>query len=69
MDAINNVEQVICSKVCYNKLVWQLAREKEDEAGCRLKWDDDGKLGTDDPNTSMQILLNWLLTEGNYSCF
>jgi len=56
MDAINNVEQVICSKVCYNKLVQQLAREKEDEASHCLKWDEDGKLGTNDPNTSMQVL-------------
>jgi len=66
-DSINNVEQVICSKVCYNKAIRQLVREKEDEVGHRLKWDEDGKLGINDPKTSMQILMNWLLTEGNYS--
>jgi hypothetical protein len=32
----------------------------------RLGWDQDGMRGPDDPNTSMRILLDWLLTETNY---
>jgi hypothetical protein len=33
----------------------------------RLLWTRDGKGGPDDTNTSMSILLKWLLSEGNYS--
>jgi hypothetical protein len=32
-----------------------------------ILWDQDGKDGPDDPNTSMRILLDWLLVEGNYN--
>ena len=32
----------------------------------QIPWDKDGQQGPDDPNNSLQILLNWLLKEGNH---
>jgi hypothetical protein len=57
----NNV--VVCTKGCYQATVKAMSGA---EPG-RGKWNSDGKNGVDDPNTSMQILLDWMTTEGNYS--
>jgi hypothetical protein len=32
-------------------------------------WNNDGKNGRNDPNTSEQILMNWLLEEGNFAAY
>ena len=32
-----------------------------------MPWDRDGRLGESDPNTSMSILLEWWMIEGNYA--
>ena len=48
--------EVVCTMACYNRLVLVT----------KLTWTNDGKDGKDDPNTSEAILLQWMLTEGNY---
>ena len=50
-------DQVICTKACYNKL----------SNPPRLNWTNDGKDGTDDPDSSERILLDWLMFPGNYN--
>jgi hypothetical protein len=37
------------------------------EQSSRTNWTSDGKNGPTDPTTLMKILLDWILTEGNYS--
>ena len=56
-------ELVACRKLCYVKMEKFVATGME----TRLPWDKDGKGGQEDPNNSEKILLDWLLTEGNYS--
>jgi hypothetical protein len=53
----------VCTKKCYDKFLKD-SRSAEDSRG---SWHNDGKKGPDDPRTSMSILLEWWLTEGNYS--
>jgi hypothetical protein len=49
----------------------ELAGGGEDQADGARKgnWESDGKGGPSDPHTSMKILLDWWMTEGNYSRF
>lgn len=51
--------QVVCKKECYTKLAAQ--------GKVRHTWTNDGAGGVEDSNSSERILLNWLLTPGNYS--
>jgi len=55
-------DNVFCTKGCYDKM----AKKKADQPG-RLNWNSDGLNGPNDPQTSMKILLDWWMTEGNYS--
>jgi hypothetical protein len=55
--------KVVCTKGCYH--AYQKASSGADSS--RGKWTSDGKMGPEDPNTSMQILIDWMTTEGNYS--
>ena len=55
---------VACTKACYNAATKALSGNTG-----RGNWTSDGKGGTDDPHTSMKILLDWMTTEGNYSRF
>ena len=50
--------QVACTKKCYDKV--KSAGTK------RATWNNDGKDGPDDHNTSERILIDWLLEAGNY---
>jgi hypothetical protein len=50
---------VVCSKTCYDKHVAATMRKPN--------WKTDGANGPDDPKSSERILLDWLMTEGNYS--
>jgi len=50
----------VCTKKCYDKSKTMLGSD-------RILWTRDGKGGPDDPNTSMSILLDWLMAEGNYT--
>lgn len=61
-DPVNNLTYHVCSKTCYNKIEKQFINQPT-----RLPWDKDGKNGPDDPNSSLRILLDWLLQEGHYS--
>ena len=54
---------VCCTKGCHDRVVKQ--REKKG-GGYKLNWPNNGKNGLEDPYTSMHILLDWLLVEGNY---
>ncbi len=56
-------EVAVCTKKCYNSLALQFAGK-----GC-IVWEKDGKEGPNDPNCSLNILLNWLTTEGNFDRF
>jgi hypothetical protein len=55
--------RVCCTKTCYVAIVRSLSSNDSS----RGKWNGDGKKGADDPHTSMKILLDWMLEEGNYS--
>ena len=61
-------EQICCSKKCYDKLKKESDRMNNAAKG-RVYWHNDGKNGDSDPITSEKILLDWLLTEGNYAKF
>jgi hypothetical protein len=53
--------KVACTKACYKEYLKVIS-----DSG-RGKWNTDGKNGPNDPNTSMKILIDWLLVEGNYN--
>jgi hypothetical protein len=58
---------VACCKRC-NERANKVILGEEEEMNKR-KWESDGKNGANDPHTSMKILLDWWLEEGNYSKF
>ncbi|WP_447516275.1 hypothetical protein, partial [Clostridioides difficile] len=43
--------------------------EDADGGNRKGNWDCDGKKGHDDPHTSVKILLDWWMKEGNYNKF
>ena len=51
----------VCSKTCYKKAEKQLISQPN-----RVGWDKDGPGGPSDSLNSESILMEWLLTEGNY---
>ena len=53
--------QVTCTKACYKAVV------KAKSVDSRGTWNTDGLKGSDDPHTSMKILLDWMTEQGNYS--
>ena len=55
-------EGYCCTKACHGRV-------KKVNGGdqVRVTWNNDGLKGEDDPHTSMSILLNWMLAEGNYA--
>jgi hypothetical protein len=66
--------KVACTKKCHAKVLKESAGSNgstggDDENGCKGNWDCDGLKGEDDPHTSVQILLDWWLEDGNYSRF
>jgi hypothetical protein len=63
--------KVACTKRCHAKIIKDLAGVSDDAEGGNRKgnWDCDGKKGTDDPHTSVKILLDWWMAEGNYNKF
>ncbi len=52
-----------CTKKCYGTL------EPKYNGTSQLVWEKDGALGPEDPNNSLNLLLEWMTTEGNYACF
>lgn len=54
-------EGIVCTKACYKKVRALSIR--------RPPWNGDGKKGAVDPNNSERILLDWLMTPGNYARF
>jgi hypothetical protein len=60
-----------CTKKCYAKAMKESSGCGDDPDGGNRKgnWDCDGKGGPDDPKTSLQILIDWWTTEGNYNQF
>jgi hypothetical protein len=60
---------VACTKKCHAKVVKEHSGGGDDADGGNRKgnWDCDGKKGEDDPHTSVKILLDWWMKEGNYS--
>ena len=64
-------EAVCCSKSCHKKLVkiMETTINAKTSAGEneRFLWDNDGKDGENDSDTSMSILLNWMTTGDNYT--
>jgi hypothetical protein len=65
------VGKVACTKRCHAKVVKETAGGGEDADGGNRKgnWDCDGKEGVEDPHTSVKILLDWWMAEGNYNKF
>ena len=63
--------RVACTKRCYEKAQKEAAGggEEVDGGGRKGNWDCDGLNGPDDPKTSVSILINWWMTEGNYNKF
>lgn len=55
--------KIACTKTCYTAITKALSGASESGRGM---WNSDGLLGKDDKNTSMKILLDWMLEEGNY---
>ena len=64
LDPVTHLDLVVCSKTCHNKVERAIIHQPT-----RLPWDKDGKNGPDDPLNSMNILMEWLTEEGNYSRF
>ena len=64
VDPVTHLDLVVCSKTCHNKVEKAIIHQPT-----RLPWDKDGKNGPDDPTNSMNILMDWLTEEGNYSRF
>jgi hypothetical protein len=63
---------VACTKFHHSRATKDLLGIGSEEKGDGLRkgnWECDGKHGPDDPHTSMKILLDWWMTEGNYSKF
>lgn len=56
--------KVACTKACHLNALKVLSGTTDSGRG---KWTSDGLGGVNDPNTSMKILLDWMLEEGNYS--
>jgi hypothetical protein len=58
-----------CTKRCHLKAAKELSGGGEDPDGGSRKgnWDCDGKGGLDDPHTSVRILIDWWMSEGNYA--
>jgi hypothetical protein len=54
----------VCSKGCHKKM-----EKKINGQPSRLPWSMDGPNGPDDPVNSEAIIMEWLLTEGNYAKF
>jgi hypothetical protein len=63
--------KAVCTKKCYDKVLKESSggAEDQEEGGRSGKWDSDGLNGPNDPHTSVKILLEWWMTEGNYSKF
>jgi hypothetical protein len=68
-----NITYVACSKRCHKKVSAALAAGTypADRNAIRYAWEKDGKLGPEDINNSMNILLHWLTENGgeNYIQF
>jgi hypothetical protein len=63
---------MVCSKAHYVSSAKKLSNEKDKDSpasSAKYSWNNDGKNGRKDPNTSEHILLNWLTEEGNYAAF
>lgn len=58
--------KVACSKVCYFNITKSLSGSSN-AISRGTSWTKDGINGVDDPNTSMKILLDWMLEDNNYS--
>ena len=59
---------VACTKRCYDKAFKTSTANNVDEDDYRKgNWDSDGKLGPEDPHTSLKILLDWWMEVPNYS--
>jgi hypothetical protein len=61
--------RAVCTKKCYEKVMKDTSGGIDEDGARTGQWDSDGKLGPDDPHTSAKILLDWWMTEGNYSKF
>jgi hypothetical protein len=63
--------KVACTKKCHTKALKEASGggDGADGGGRRGNWDCDGLNGPDDPKTSVKILLDWWMTEGNYNRF
>ena len=59
---------VVCTKKCYTKYLKGIERSAMCSKGViDMMWDRDGRRGESDPNTSMSVLLEWWMSEGNYA--
>jgi hypothetical protein len=59
-----------CTKKCHRKAAKELNSNADDDSGRKGNWDADGKEGPSDPNTSsIKILVDWWMEEGNYVLF
>jgi len=59
----DDIEGVVCSKRCYNKLVSMKKKAAVKPTSKRTAWDKDGP--TEDVS-SHSIIIDWLMTPGNY---
>ena len=61
-----------CSKSHYTISAKNLSKQSDKDSPAssgKYSWNNDGKNGRKDPNTSEYVLLNWLMEEGNYAAF
>lgn len=58
---------VACRKKCHEKITKAAAGERNEAGSRKGNWGSDGKGGVADPHTSLKILLDWWMEEGNYS--
>ena len=61
-------ENIACTKKCYEKIKRQIKdRAAEVDQNNNLPWERDGKLGVEDYNNSLQVLMDWWTTPGQYA--
>ena len=58
--------QVACCKKHYDTAVKTISSDNEDQSNKNLAWNEDGKLGKNDPNSSENFLIKWLSDSQNF---
>ena len=56
-------------KTCHQRAKRAIERDAAPSDGSRIPFNKDGKNGPNNPNNSEKIIIDWLMTPGNYEKF